>query len=41
LIVFLVAFKAMNAAKTFMSQGNWSERDAGRAGLLPVSGATH
>jgi hypothetical protein len=35
LIVFLVAFKAMKAAKTFMSQGNWSERDAGGAGLWP------
>jgi len=35
LIVFLVAFKAMMAAKTFMSQGNWSERDAARPRLFP------
>jgi hypothetical protein len=27
LIVFLVSFKAMTAAKTFMSQGNWSKRE--------------
>jgi hypothetical protein len=37
LIGFLVAFKAMTAAKTFMSQGNWSERGAGRAALLPAN----
>src|SRR6202022_862130 len=35
LIGFLVAFKAMAAAKTFMSQGNWSERAATRGGLFP------
>jgi hypothetical protein len=28
LIGFLVAFKAMAGAKTLMSQGNWSNRDA-------------
>jgi hypothetical protein len=34
LIVFLVAFKAMMAAKTFMSQGNWPESGAGHAAVL-------
>jgi hypothetical protein len=41
LIVFLVAFKAMAGAKTFMPQGNWSGRGADRTGLLPVSDATN
>jgi hypothetical protein len=35
LIVFLVAFKAMKADKTFMSQGNWPERGVDRTGDLP------
>jgi hypothetical protein len=40
LIVFLVAFKAMSGAKTFMSQANWSKRGAGCAGLSAAFGAT-
>jgi hypothetical protein len=40
LIGFLVAFKAMPAAKTFMSQGNWSERAAAVCRFFPASGAT-
>jgi hypothetical protein len=36
LIVFLVAFKAIAGAKTFMSQGNWSKRGASRKGLCPT-----
>jgi hypothetical protein len=41
LIVFLVAFKAMRGANTFMSQGNWSKCGAVRASLLPVLDATN
>jgi hypothetical protein len=41
LIVFLDAFKAMLAGKTFMSQGNWSNCGAVRASLLPVLDATN
>jgi hypothetical protein len=41
LIGFLVAFKAMKAAKTFMSQGNWPERDATPLGLLAAFGTAN
>jgi hypothetical protein len=41
LIGFLVAFKAMAAAKTFMSQGNWPERGAATCRFLTASGATN
>jgi hypothetical protein len=40
LIVFLVAFKAMRDAKTFMSQGNWPERDIAPCRLPPAPDAT-
>jgi hypothetical protein len=41
LIVFLVAFKAMAGVKTFMSQGNWPERDAAPCRFLAASDATN
>jgi hypothetical protein len=41
LIVFLVAFKAIRGAKTFMSQGNWPERDAAPCRFPAASLATN
>jgi hypothetical protein len=39
LIVFLVAFKAMPGAKTFMPQGNWPERAAASCRFPAAPGA--
>jgi hypothetical protein len=41
LIVFLVTFKAMRGAKTFMSQANRSMRDTWSSRLLAASGTTN